>query len=196
MSFQWTLFWSLIFYFLKVFSAPLVYAKEVSVFEVRKNLQLKNDQATFKDYYINAGTLDGLQKGMLVNVYRDLPFKDESLSKTTENLKLDVATVKIIHAQQSFSVVRVHKNLLTEAAPVLEFQVIMLGDRVDLASKRMAASESKADQKKQEASAEPQEKIAGKEKAKAQEREPAKKQELMVQPDPQVQDPVEMKQIQ
>jgi hypothetical protein len=122
-----------------VLFSQITFAKEATVFEVRKNVKLDDSEPTVHDYYINAGKQDGLKEGMAVTVTRKDPFKDNSLSKIDENLVVNVAELDLVHVQATFSVGRIRKVNDTKNAPVLEFQAIMIGDKVDTASGRMAA---------------------------------------------------------
>ena len=125
---------------LSLVSAQISFAKEATVFEVRKNVKLDDNEPTVHDFYLNAGKQDGLKQGMVVTVTRKDPFKDNSLSKIDENLVVDVAELELLHVQSTFSVGRIRTVSNTKNAPILEFQAIMIGDKVDTASGRMAAN--------------------------------------------------------
>lgn len=115
-----------------------VHAKEAVVFDVRKTLQMSEDQVVYHDYYISAGKQDGLKNKMVLTVTRKDPFKDTNLSKIEEDLVVDVAEVELIHVQTTFSIARFKKRL---GGPVLEFDSVMIGDRIDLGKARMPSSE-------------------------------------------------------
>tara|TARA_B100001248_G_C27394880_1_gene464848 strand:- start:1852 stop:2379 length:528 start_codon:yes stop_codon:yes gene_type:complete len=126
-------------FFILLFQS-LFWGQEASVFEVRKTLPMSEGEKIYHDYYISAGASDGLKKGMLVTVKRNMPFKDTNLSKVEEDLVVDVAVLELIHVQRTFSVARLKemkKNL------VLEFHTVMIGDRIPLSSARMPSSATK-----------------------------------------------------
>ena len=107
-----------------------------SVFYIKKSLMMKNDENPQHDYYINAGTEAGLKKGMVIKVHRKVPFQDTGVIKLTEQLEVPVVELKLIHVQGKLSVGRIHKNLIDRNSPVLDYSTVMLGDSVNLGSKR------------------------------------------------------------
>jgi hypothetical protein len=115
-----------------------LHAKEAVVFDVRKTLQMNEAQTVYHDYYISAGKKDGLKNKMVLTVTRKDPFKDTNLSKIEEDLVVDVAELELLHVQTTFSIARMKKRL---SGPVLEFDTVMIGDRIDLGSARMPSSE-------------------------------------------------------
>lgn len=134
----------LIFIFLAMVMSNSVWSSSsVTVFDVRKNLRLNEKDPVYHDYYINAGTNQGLRKGLLVNVQRRLPFKDSSLSKVQEELIVDVAELEVIHVQRSFSIARLHRSLLGKASPILDYSSIMVGDKADMGSVRSKPRKSR-----------------------------------------------------
>jgi hypothetical protein len=110
------------------------YAKDVTVFDVRRPLAMENDEVQPKDFYINAGSTDGLKVGMIVTVYRRQTLYDPYQNKSPGDLIVAVGQLKIIHAQDEISVARVEKINDSQKAPTVEFSAVMVGDRVDLSS--------------------------------------------------------------
>ncbi|MAF89704.1 MAG: hypothetical protein CL674_00420 [Bdellovibrionaceae bacterium] len=118
-----------------VFSYQDVYA-DASIFYVKKSLKMENDEQPKHDYYLNAGQVDGLKRGMVVKVYRKIPFQDTGIVKLNEELQVNVMELKLIHVQDKLSVGRVFKSLIGDESPVLDYSAIMIGDQVSIASKR------------------------------------------------------------
>lgn len=121
------------------------FAKSVVVFEVRKNLQLDDNEKTYHDYYLNAGRDDGLKTGMTINVVRNMIVGDPSTSHVTESIQVPVAKVKLIHVQRGVSIARIQNSLLNSGAPVVGVPNIMIGDRVDLGSAGIGNGDDKED---------------------------------------------------
>lgn len=97
---------------------------------------MENDEQAKHDYYLNAGQADGLKRGMIVKVYRKIPFQDTGIVKLNEELQVNVMELKLIHVQDKLSVGRVFKSLIGKDSPVLDYSAIMIGDQVSIASKR------------------------------------------------------------
>jgi len=122
------------------------WATELTIFDVRKNLPMSDTEKVFRDFYINGGSEAGLASGMIITVERRLPLYDNYQNRSAGDLQLKVAKIKIIHVQKGLSVARIFSEFTREAAPLLEDNFIMVGDRLDLNS-----ATSEKDSKKAEA---------------------------------------------
>lgn len=111
-----------------------------SIFLVKKNVPMTEQELIRHDYFINAGKQHGLKKGMIIKVNRMVPFQDTSIVKLNEDLELPIAELKLIHVQNGLSVARVHKVLVDETTPIVDYPNVMIGDSVDLGSKRWPSS--------------------------------------------------------
>ncbi len=114
------------------------FAKDVTVFDVRRPLAMENDQTPPKDYYINAGTNDGLRVGVILTVYRRQTLYDVYQNKSPGDLIVAVGELRIIHVQGEISVARLEKLHTHDDYPNVDFDAIMVGDKADLGSARMA----------------------------------------------------------
>ena len=110
------------------------FAEKASIFEVRKNLRLSNDEPSYKDYYINAGLGQGLKAGMIVTVVRRIPIHDNLKNQSQGDLAMNIAQVRVIHAQKNFSVARFYEGTTAKERPIAEFKSIMIGDELDMDS--------------------------------------------------------------
>jgi len=106
-----------------------------SVFDIKKTFALKDKQKTYRDYYINIGTEQGAKSGSIVAVYRRQAVVDYSRNTLHDDLLIPVAHLKIVMAQKSMSVARLESIAPARQIPVVEFNAVMLGDRVELAKK-------------------------------------------------------------
>lgn len=107
-----------------------LWAKEATVFDARRPISLVNDEVPAKDYYINAGSREGLKKGMSVAVYRRTNLYDQYQNKSLSDLVVLVGQLKIIHVQDDVSVARIEEIKTRENLPNVEFDTIMVGDKV------------------------------------------------------------------
>lgn len=120
----------------KLASAPFI-------FDVRINLPLEPDEPTYHDFYINSGPESGFKKGMFLTVVRPIPVHDPVQNKQQGTLNINVARLQVIHVERNITVARLHSEFSDEDRPTLEFESVMIGDRVDLASATMEAPNSK-----------------------------------------------------
>lgn len=113
-------------------------AKDVTVFDIRRPLAMENGENPAKDYFFNAGTTAGLKKGMLITVTRRQALYDQYLNKSPGDLVVAVGQLRIIHVQPDMSVARLETLQDRANSPNVEFEAVMVGDKIDLSSARMA----------------------------------------------------------
>lgn len=131
------------FYFLFVFFSVVevraqINASEAVVIEVRKNTSLSKKEKVYKNFFINGGQNLGLKPGMLVDVSRRLPVHDPLKNASIGDLRVKVGTLEIIHSESNISVARILSYDSMEKRPLLDYEAVMVGDRLDLSSLRAA----------------------------------------------------------
>lgn len=117
---------------LLIFLVQVAMANDISIIDVRRNIPLSDDEPSYQDFYINAGTEDGLKKNLVVNVFRPTNIRDTSGAQSFGEIQIPVAQVRILAAYPKISVAREYKILPREENPMLEQPAIMNGDRIDL----------------------------------------------------------------
>lgn len=122
------------------------FAQDHFIFEVRSDFSLAPGTPGVKDFYINVGSSDRVQEGMYVDVIRKIPVHDSYQNKSYGTLDVRVGVLKIIHVQKSMSIARLQLLFQTENRPMVDFEAIMIGDRIDLASLRMTPPKVKKTQ--------------------------------------------------
>jgi hypothetical protein len=108
--------------------------KEAVVIEVRKTISMSKNDKVYKNYFINGGGNLGLKKGVVVDVLRRLPLHDPLKNISVGDLRIKVGEIEIIHHDQYLSVGKLLSQESPESRPVLDYEAIMVGDRLDLAS--------------------------------------------------------------
>lgn len=109
---------------------------EAVVIEVKKNIQLSKIEKVYKNFFINGGENLGLKKGHIVDVLRRVPFHDPLKNISVGDIRVKVGELEIIHADGQLSVARQIGLEDPENRPVLDYEAVMVGDRLDLASSR------------------------------------------------------------
>ena len=115
-----------------LFKSTYSQAAEIAIFDSRKTVSLTKEEPSYRDYFINAGLEVGIQRGALITVVRSASLYDAYQNKTPGDLVVPVGQIKIIHAQKGLSVGRVYKLYSRENLPLIDFDYIMIGDRIDL----------------------------------------------------------------
>jgi hypothetical protein len=111
---------------------------EAVIIEVRKNTSLSKNEKVFKNYFVSGGETLGLRKGTHVDVTRRLPVHDPLKNAAIGDLRIKVGTIEIIHSEERISVARLVSYESIEDRPLLDYEAVMIGDRLDLASIRLA----------------------------------------------------------
>jgi hypothetical protein len=120
------------------------------VFDVRRNLPLEPGEEVYRDFYISAGSEAGFKKGMIIPVVRQISVHNPIINKQQANLNIPVGKLLVMHVERGIAVAREESELTDDDRPTLEFEGIMIGDRVDLAGATVGNPDTK---KKQKASA-------------------------------------------
>jgi hypothetical protein len=118
------------------------------IFDVRISLPLEPEDEAYHDFYINAGPEAGFKKGMFVTVVRLVPVHDPIQNKQQATLTVDVARLQVIHVERNITVARLDSEFTDEDRPTLEYESVMIGDRIDPASFTMDVPKKKQKIKK------------------------------------------------
>ena len=117
------------------------------IFDVRRSLPLEPEEPVFHDFYINAGPEAGFKKGQYITAVRPVPIQDPVLNKQQAILDVTVGYLQVIQVQRGITVARLFGELLDEERPALEFESVMIGDRIDLSSLTTKAPKVKSKDK-------------------------------------------------
>lgn len=112
---------------LSIHAAP----SEISVVQVKRNIQMSETDPIYRDYYLDAGEEAGMKKNMVIEVLRKTSVKDSSGAHTYGEINIPVGQLKIISVFNKIAVAREYKLLSREEAPVLEQTGIMMGDTIE-----------------------------------------------------------------
>lgn len=127
-----------------------------TIFDVRKSLPMEPTEPSFHDFYINAGSEAGFKKGQYLPVQRAIPVHDPVQNKQQAILTVPVGKVLVIHVEHGMSVARLVSELGDEERPTLEYESIMIGDRIDMKGATMEAPKDAGKKRKRTAAAPPE----------------------------------------
>ncbi len=109
------------------------HAADFQVISVIRTLPLKNDEAILKDYYINAGTNNGLTSGATLDAMRKLPVYDNTNNKVISDTLVPVAKLKIIYVDKAMAVARLVRVLDKQKTPIMSVDDVIIGDKIKVA---------------------------------------------------------------
>lgn len=111
-------------------------ATEFFVTAVIREIPMKAGDAQYKDYYINAGTNNGLRKGLFIEATRKLSAFDNINSKLGGEFNVKVARLKLIQVEKSVSIARLVRYYDKEVTPITGNDAVMIGDLIEVAEKQ------------------------------------------------------------
>jgi hypothetical protein len=109
------------------------------IFDVRRSLPMEPDEPTYHDFYISAGVEAGIKKGQFLPVARQMPVHDPIANKQQAIITILVGKLQVIHVERNIAVARLVNELRDDERPTLEFEAVMIGDRVDVKRATMEA---------------------------------------------------------
>ena len=103
-----------------------------TIFDVRKSLPMEPTDPSYHDFYINAGIEAGFKRGQYLPVQRAIPIHDPVQNKQQGILTVPVGKILVIHVERNITVARLASELGDDERPTLEYEAIMIGDRIDM----------------------------------------------------------------
>ena len=119
-----------------------LFADEISVVDVKRNITMSDEELIYKDFYLNAGEGSGLKRNLVVNVKRKIQVRDVS-SKSMGEFETLVGQLKIVQVSDKVAVGREFKLFPRDEEAMLDQVGIMAGDRIDLAGSFIDTSKPK-----------------------------------------------------
>lgn len=111
-------------------------AGEFAVVSVIRTLPLKKDEPVVKDYYINAGTNNGLKQGAIIDARRKMPVYDNLAAKVVADTHVPVARLKLIHVDKGMSIARMVELYDRKTTPIGGYDDVLVGDLIKVSDKQ------------------------------------------------------------
>lgn len=108
-----------------------IFAADITIVDVRRNITLSDEDPVYKDFYLNAGESAGLKKNLVVNVKRRIYVKDSN-SKSVGDFETTVGQLRILQVEGKVAVAREYKLFSRDEEAMIEQIGLMSGDRIDL----------------------------------------------------------------
>jgi len=110
-----------------------LWAKDYVIYSVAHDLPLSNeDKPKAKNYYINMGSVQGLKKGALLDVYRHVMKTDPYETKKKFSYRIKIGELKVIHSETEAAVAILNKLIEDEDTPIAEVEALIIGDAVEI----------------------------------------------------------------
>lgn len=112
--------------------SSFVFADEVRVVDVRRNITMSDADKIYKDFYINGGRDNGMRNGTLLLATRKVSVRDASGATNIGEMMVPVGELKVIAVYDKVTVARQVKLLERDELPMLEQRGIMTGDLIEI----------------------------------------------------------------
>lgn len=117
-----------------LFTATMGFARDYIIYSIAQDIPMgtPNEQIR-KNYYINMGATQGIERGTLLDVFRTVSMNDPYESKKRYNYRIKIGELKVIHTDQSAAIAVLQNLDHDDESPfVVEVHNFMIGDRVNV----------------------------------------------------------------
>jgi hypothetical protein len=111
-------------------------SSEFYITSVIREVPMKPSDHQYKDFYINAGTNNGLRKGVYLDAIRKIGIYDNINSKMIGDTTVKVARLKVIHTDKNFSIARLVEYYDKQDTPVSGYDSVIVGDLIQVSDKQ------------------------------------------------------------
>ena len=117
-------------------SISQVMAREHLIYSVAEDLPMGFDNEVLrKNYYINMGSQQGIQKGTVLDVFRVISKSNPYDNKKRVNYRVKVGELEVLHTEDG-SAITIMKNIANGGKdPLFDINAFMIGDNVSVAIK-------------------------------------------------------------
>lgn len=111
-------------------------AADFNITSVIREVPLKQSDIMYKDFYINAGTNNGLKQGAFIDAKRRMVVFDNVNSKMMGDTVVKIARLKVIHVDKNVSIARIVEFYPKESTPIAGYDSVMIGDLIEVSDKQ------------------------------------------------------------
>jgi hypothetical protein len=123
------------YFLLFLLFSQLAFPKDFIIFSIEHDFPMTKEEEDNlkKNFFINLGSDQGVQKGSVLAVYRTISELDPYENKKRYDYKVKIGELKVIHTEKSSSIARHIQNAsVDEDSPLFEIRNLMIGDKVEV----------------------------------------------------------------
>ncbi len=122
-----------IFLFLGLIISTAGFTRDHLIFSVSEDLPMgyENEQLR-RNYYVNMGANQGLEKGTVLNVFRVVSKSNPYNNKKRINYRIPIGKLEVIHSEDESAVAYVKQLNMNIKDPIFEINNFMIGDHVTI----------------------------------------------------------------
>lgn len=109
------------------------YTKEFHIFSASRDISTgEPGQIIHRNFFVNLGTNQGVNTGIVLDVFRIISESDPYQNKQRFNHKIKIGELEVIHSEEESSIGIVKTILNDEKTAQRDIINFMIGDRVDV----------------------------------------------------------------
>lgn len=111
----------------------ITYSRDYVIYSVVQEIPMgEPGEIIKKNFYVNIGGKQGVEKGTVLDVYRVISRLDPYETKKRYNYKVRVGTLKVLHAESESAIAHAIDFKNTSEDPLFEIENFMIGDIVNV----------------------------------------------------------------
>lgn len=125
--------WHLLLSLLIVLPISKAASSDFIIYSVVQDLPMgEPGEIVKKNYYINIGQKQGVEKGTVLEVLRQISRQDPYETKKRFQYNVEIGKLKVIHSEQDSAIAILEKINTGAETPLYEIDNFMVGDRVQV----------------------------------------------------------------
>lgn len=109
------------------------FSRDYIIYSVSQELPMGiDDEQLKKNYYVNMGANQGLERGTILDVFRIISRLDPYETKKRYNYKVKVGEIEILHSEEESSIASLKSINNNAKSPLFDIPALMIGDKVDV----------------------------------------------------------------
>jgi hypothetical protein len=118
---------------ISLFLSVDLFARDYLIFSVTQDLPMGHENELIrKNYYVNIGENQGVQKGTLLSVFRVISKANPYDNKKRVNYKIPIGKLEVLHVENDSAVAMTKELFESVNDPVFEISNFMIGDHVSV----------------------------------------------------------------
>ncbi len=119
-----------LFFILLTLSLP-IQAKDYQIFGVDQDISMGFEKEILaKNYYVNIGSNQGIAKGSVLEVFRNINRYNPYENKKRANFHVKIGEIQIVHTEGDIAIATLKELKTAEADLSVEVDGLMIGDQV------------------------------------------------------------------
>ncbi len=122
-----------IFLLLGLIISTTGFTRDHLIFSVSEDLPMGYENEKLRrNYYVNMGANQGLEKGTVLNVFRVVSKSNPYDNKKRINYRIPIGKLEVIHSEDESAVAYVKQLNMNAKDPIFEINNFMIGDHVTI----------------------------------------------------------------